>query len=87
VLRRGRQDWDDLRPYCIDDEEEWQELAEERVYIAGVTEGVTGRDGYWDVFVDMSSQTVEVGAAAKQVRIIQATLSAQALLLSVQVPR
>ena len=35
-MRPGRQDWDVLRPYCLDDEEEWQELAESRVYIAGV---------------------------------------------------
>ena len=35
-VRPGRQDWDVLRPYCLDDEAEWQELAESRVYIAGV---------------------------------------------------
>jgi len=61
-----RHDWDVLRPYCLDDEQEWHELAESRVYIAGVTESVAGRDSYWDVFVNVPAQTVEVNGLAKQ---------------------
>jgi len=61
-----RDSWSSLRPYCVGDEEDEEELRSSSFFVAGVVEPMESNKELWDIYVDISSQSITVADHAKK---------------------
>jgi len=66
VLVWHRQNWDIVRPYVMNVDEEIQDVKNSQVYIAGFTdESIRERDDLYDVILDVNNRSISVSSTAK----------------------
>jgi len=61
-----RQNWNILKPFCLNDDVSLEELASNPVFCAGFQEPLESRQDIWDLYVDVSAQEITVSENAKK---------------------
>mmetsp|Transcript_33102 Transcript_33102/g.104701 ORF Transcript_33102/g.104701 Transcript_33102/m.104701 type:complete len:299 (-) Transcript_33102:87-983(-) len=61
-----RESWNVLKPYCVGDEEDEEELKTASFFVAGALQPMESNKELWDIYVDIPSQSITVGDHAKR---------------------